>query len=210
VRVLRVMMLMYLVSLAATLVAGCGSSSGLPAIAEPSPTATSLTIGKVVDEKWGFEMAYPNGWVQTHYENPQLGGPEGTLQYMVAYADPKGSQGNGSYLDSLQVAVYRVDSVLQPDALTPQLAARLAAGVILKDVEGFSPRTLKKLDVHGVSGCLVGYQFDVGGKTVNADSILIVKGRRAYWMTAQSGAYTWRTVSPTLATCQNLFRLLSP
>jgi hypothetical protein len=51
----------------------------------------------------------------------------------------------------------------------------------------------------------LGYQYSVGGEVVNANSMLIVKGKRAYWTTTQSGAYTWRTVSPILATCERYF-----
>jgi len=208
VRFLRIMLTALVVAAVAATLSGCGSSGVLPALASPSPTATSLKIAKVVDHKWGFEMAYPYGWVGTHYEKPTPGGVAGTLQYVVAYADPNGSMGNDAYLDSVQVAVYRLAGARRPEDLTPQLASRLALGVMLKDMPSLSPRGVKKIDVFGVPGCMVSYQYDAGGVSVDANSILILRGRRAYWATGQSGAYTWRTVSPTLATCQNAFKLL--
>ena len=130
-----------MVAVAAMLVAGCGSSNKLPAYASASPTATTLKIAKVVNDTYGFEMAYPYGWVGTHFENPETGGAAGaTLKYFIAFADPDGSKGNGSYLDSVQVAVYELDRAVQPKELTPAIASRLAVDVILKDMESLSPR----------------------------------------------------------------------
>ena len=65
--------------------------------------------------KYGFRVAYPFGWVGTRYQNPQPDGREGTLLHLVAFADPKGAQGDGSYLDSVQVAVYQLEGPLKPE-----------------------------------------------------------------------------------------------
>jgi hypothetical protein len=186
---------------------GCGSSGKLPAWASPSATATSLDIRKVTDEKYGFRMAYPEGWVGTRYEIPKPGGPEGTLQYVVAYADPKGAQAGGSYIDSEQVAIYQLARAMKPDDLTLSSASRLIYHVILKNMESVSPRSnVTKGNVGGVPAWQVSYEFAVAGDVVYARSVLVVKGERAYWLTMQAGTYSYRTVSPTLAACFKYFR----
>jgi hypothetical protein len=188
--------------------AGCGSSNKLPAWASPSATAKSIDIRTVTDKKYGFRLAYPVGWVGTRYQNPKPGGPEGTLQYVVAYADPKGAQAGGSYIDSEQVAVYQLERPMRPDDLTLSSASRLIWKVILKDMDSVSPRSnVTKGDVAGVTAWQVSYEFAVAGDVVIARSALVVKGRCAYWLTMQSGTYSYRTVSPTLATCFKRFRL---
>jgi hypothetical protein len=189
--------------------AGCGSSGRLPAQAAASPTASTLRILTVKDSKYDFRMAYPAGWVGTRYQNPTPGGSEGALQYVVAYADPKGAQAGGSYLDSEQVAVYQLARSMSPDELDIKTANRLIYDVILKDIASLSPRTnLKPVMVAGVPAWQVGYEYEVGGEVVSARSALMVRGERAYWLTGQAGTYTWRTVAPTLDACVRYFKLL--
>jgi hypothetical protein len=191
------------------ILAGCGSSGKLPAQASPSATATSVKIRTITDTKYDFRMAYPFGWVGTRYRAPSPGGPEGTLQYVVAYADPKGAQAGGSYLDSEQIAVYQLARSMSPGDLDIETANRLIYDVILKNMSSLSPRTnLKAVKVAGVPGWQVGYEYQVGGEVVSARSALMVKGDRAYWLTAQAGTYTWRTVAPTLDACVRYFKLL--
>jgi hypothetical protein len=203
------MLVLLAAALAVAAAAGCGSSNKLPAQASASATATTLKMRTVHDTKYDFRMAYPFGWVGTRYENPTAGGPEGTLQYVVAYADPKGAQAGGSYLDSEQVAVYQLARSIAPDSLDLRSASRLIYQVILKGMESLSPRTnVELVKVAGVPAWQVGYEYEVGGEVVAARSALIVKGKRAYWLTAQAGTYTWRTVAPTLETCARQFKLL--
>lgn len=196
------------VACAASIATGCASSGTLPAIAAASPTASTIKIRVLPVKEWGFKMAYPDGWVGMHYTNPKPGEADDTLQFLIAYADPHGVQGNGSYLDSVQVAVYRLSTSRQPSDLTQQMAVQIAQRVMLKDMSSFSLRALKKVDVGGVPGWSVGYQYSVGGQIVDANSMLILKGHRAYWMTSQSGAYDWQKVATTLDTCQRYFELL--
>lgn len=187
---------------------GCGSSGHLPAQASPSATAATLKIRKVHDVDYGFRMAYPAGWVGTRYANPSPSAQDGTLLYVVAYADPEGAQADGSYLDSMQVAVYALDRPMAPDDLTLESASTLIYRVILKDMTSMSPRSnVELVKVGGVPAWQVGYEYEVGGEVVSARSALVVKGKRAYWLTAQAGTYTWRTVAPTLDTCVRFFRI---
>jgi hypothetical protein len=195
--------------IALCLLSGCGGSGKLPAWAAPSPTASSVNIRIVRDTKYRFRMAYPSDWVSTRWEHKGAAGPHGSLQYVVAYADPKGAQAGETYLDSEQVAVYRLDPAMTPDELTLASASRLIYRVILKDIPTLSPRTnVKPIKVHGVPAWLVTYEYAVQGKQVTATSTLIAKGHNAYWLTEQAGVYSQRTVAPTLAACLNYFRLL--
>jgi len=187
---------------------GCGSSGQLPAIAAPSTGPTTIQVRVVTDRTWRFRMAYPDGWVGTRYENPEQHAPAGSLLFLAAFADPHGAKGNGSYLDSVQLAIYQLETPLQPSDLTPQLASQIAVKMILRGMTSFSARELRKVKVGGVPGWTVGYQFKAGSQTVDANSILIVRGDRAYWLTTQSGAYSWQRIATTLATCQGGFRLL--
>lgn len=189
--------------------AACGSSDKLPTLAQPSASATSITMLKIEDKVYGFRMAYPKGWVSTRYVNPSPAGQAGALEFAVAFADPKGAQADGSYLDSVQVAGYILARPMRPKDLTRPAATKLMLDTILKDIPTVSPRTsVTPLRVDGVPGWSLGYQYKVGGQIVDANSILVAKGKRAYWMTTQAEAYSWRTVSPTLATCQRYFRVL--
>jgi hypothetical protein len=204
---LRNALIVTLAGLLLLVTVGCSSEGKLPAWASPSATAKSLGIRKVTDKKHGFRLAYPEGWVGTRYQNAKSGGPEGTLQYLVAYADPKGAQAGGAYIDSEQVAIYQLDRPMQPDDLTLSSASRLIYDVILKNMDSVSPRSnVEKGDVAGVTAWQVSYEFAVGGDVVYARSALVVKGERAYWLTMQAGTYSYRTVSLTLATCFKHFR----
>ena len=195
-----------LVLLAST---GCGSSGKLPAWAPPSPTATSVKIRIIDDAKYHFRMAYPFGWVSTRWEDKGAAGPEGSLRYVVAYADPKGSHAGETYLDSEQVAIYRLDTPTSPGDTTLLSANKLIYGVLLKDMTSLSPRSnVTPIKVHGLPAWQVTYEYAVEGQSVTARSTLITRGRSAYWLTEQAGMYSQRTVAPTLATCLNYFRLL--
>jgi len=194
---------------AALVPAACGSSDKLPAYAQPSATTGSITVLKVEDKVYGFRMAYPKGWVGTRYANPSPSGQTGVLEFAAAFADPKGAQADGSFLDSVQVAIYTLAHPSSPKSLGRQGAVKLMFGTILKDMDSMSPRTdVVPVTVDGVSGWRLGYQYKIGGEIVDANSILVVKGKRAYWMTTQGGAYTWRTVAPTLGACERYFRVL--
>jgi hypothetical protein len=194
---------------AALVPAACGSSGELPAYAKPSATATSITMLKIEDKTYGFRMAYPKGWVATRYTNPSPSGQTGDLEYVAAFADPDGAQADGSYLDSVQTAVYTLADPASPKSFTRKDATKLMFGTILKDMDSMSPRTnVVPVTVDGVPGWRLGYQYKVGSEVVDANSILVVKDKRAYWMTTQGGAYSWRTVAPTLALCQRYFRVL--
>jgi hypothetical protein len=195
--------------IAVCLLSGCGGAGKLPASANPSPTASSVSIKIVRDTKYRFRMAYPSGWVSTRWEHEGAVGPDGSLQYVVAYADPKGAHAGGTYLDSEQVAVYRLDTPMTPDELTLESASRLIYRVILKDIPTLSPRSnVKPIKVHGVPAWVVTYEYAVRGGQVTATSTLIVKGHNAYWLTEQAEMYSQRTVAPTLAACVSYFRLL--
>jgi len=188
--------------------AGCGSAGQLPAIAAPQTAVKTIQVRVITDKTWRFRMAYPDGWVGTRYENPDQTAPAGALLYLVAFADPHGVVGNGNYLDSVQLAIYRLEKPMRPGDLTPRLGTQIAVKMILKGMTSFSPRELKKVDIHGVPGWTVGYQYAAGSQTVDANSVLIVRGEYAYWLTTQSGAYSWQRIASILATCQGDFKLL--
>jgi hypothetical protein len=193
----------------AAAMAGCGSSGDLPAIAAASPTATSLKVKVLTIDKYGFKMAYPVGWVGTHYERATPGGPEGTLQYLIAFADPKGAQAEGAYLDSEQVAVYQLAKPMKPRDLTKEVANRLVYHVFLKDIPDVSPRSnWRAINVYGLPGWQVIYEYSAHGKEVTAQANLITRGNRAYVLTQQSEIYAQRKVAYTLQTVLGYFRLL--
>jgi hypothetical protein len=194
---------------AAVVMTGCGSSGELPAMAAATPTAKSIQLKVITIDKYGFRMAYPKGWVGTHFERATPGGPEGTLQFLIAYADPNGAQAEGSYLDSEQVAVYQLAKPMKPQDLTIEEANRLVYHVFLKDIPNVSPRAnWKAFKVHGVPAWQVVYEYAVHGKEITAQATLVTRGRRAYLLTQQAGIYAQRTVAYTLSTALEYFELL--
>ena len=194
---------------AAAVMTGCGSSGELPAMAAATPTATTLKVKVITVDKYGFKMAYPQGWVGTHYERSAPGGPEGTLEYLIAFADPEGAQAGGSLLDSEQVAVYRLAKPMKPQDLTVEEADRLVYHVFLKDLPDLSRRAnWKAIKVHGLPAWQVVYEYSAHGKEITAQATLTTRGHRAYLLTQQAEVYSQRTVAYTLETVLEYFELL--
>jgi hypothetical protein len=188
----------------------CGGDHGrLPAAwNSPPPTALKVELGHVTNTEYAFRMAYPVSWLRSTWQKEPGSPSASTLQFLLSYADPGGAQVKGSYVDGEQVAVHLLSRSVLPGEVSREGALRIVRGVMLKDLPGFGfRREMDKVDVHGDTGWLVDYSYRIGTMTIWARSILVLKGKYAYWVTGQSSSTTWNSVYPPLETALSYFRV---
>ncbi|MEI6451750.1 MAG: hypothetical protein WCP98_17645 [Actinomycetes bacterium] len=188
----------------------CGGESGkLPAtFSSPSATADRFKLQFVKNTEYAFRMAYPSGWLHSTWQREAGSKSVTSLQFMLSYADPKGAQVGGSYVDAEQVAVHRLSRAVSPGEVSQETATDIIHRVMLQDLPGLSVRSAPlKVDVHGDAGWHVEYAYRIGDTTIWAQSILVLKGKYAYWATGQASSYNMRTQYATLATALAYFRV---
>ena len=188
----------------------CGGQSGkLPAVMNsPSPTADRIKLQLVKNTEYAFRMAFPSGWLRSTWQREAGSKSVTSLRFMLSYADPKGAQVGGSYVDAEQVAVHRLSRAVSPSEVSKETATDIIYRVMLQDLPSLSVYGAPlKVDVHGDAGWRVEYAYQIGDTTIWAKSILVLKGKYAYWATGQANSYTMRTQYPTLATMLSYFRV---
>jgi len=200
VRKLTVMVLALIAAAIALGVAGCtsSSSSGAPgtgaapgsgSYASAAPSSEFALYGSV---KYRFAMRYPKGWPSTT-SGAKAGDTSGAPATSTTWADPKGKQVNGQYLDALQVSVYKLTQpATAADVKTHAADFKAIAWGLIKSLPGFAVTDpLRPITLNGSKGFQVTYTYNLQGAPAGAMSYLIPKGRYAYWLTGQASKETW-------------------
>jgi hypothetical protein len=182
--------------------AGCGASgTETPAIPNQSLRPADYTATLYRNSDYGFRMAYPKGWVTSSWTASPTPQPTDKPEFVVSFADPKGTQVKGNYVDAEQIAVYGMDKVVDkayvqshPDefsALVHTLVGGLPGLAVPQD--GFTTSALGDYPVF-----MLRYHYSIGSTVMWAESMLIAEGRYAYWVTGQTLSTTWNTKWKTM------------
>ena len=134
------------------LVTACGGTDRLPAASRSASMAGGvLEFSVVSDREHGFEMAYPAGWVRSEWVAPE-GDDSSPLEYVLAYADPKGAQVDGVYVDAEQISIYRLSRSVAPQEIDRSLANKIVS-LMLEDFPALSIRNkrLQRMTLRGVA-----------------------------------------------------------
>ena len=184
-------------------VVGCGG--GVPVIAPPSPPPARVSASTFESANYRFRVAYPSGWVRSMSTAAKAAKP-GELVFSVAFADPKGTVAGGSYVNAMQVSVYRRPAGGgTPRALAQELLTAYAARL---PKVALGPTSWKPITMKRVSGFGLRYKYTVGSVEIWAQSIALLRDDYAYLITGQASAETWRTEWPRMSVTLGAFTLL--
>jgi len=218
VRIRRVSLMVAVGAAVAALALSAGAcsngSSGLPAQSPGSSAsaAPASAFGVAIIKRFGISIRVPLGWASaaaTAKPGDKSGGP----LLVATWADPKGKQVAGHYLDALQIMVFELNKPAAPTdvAVHPNDFKAIGREMIAEEIgtkqqvsisDPFKPITL-----NGTSGLQVTYSYLVGSTPTGAMSYLLPKGRYAYWITGQASAATWSTAWSKLAPAMSSFTI---
>ena len=196
--------------------AGCsssGSSTGLPSQAPLSSSSTKPdSFGFATNKRYGFSLRYPLGWLSAAFR-PLPGGKSGGPLMVTSWADPKGKQVDGHYIDALQVTVFELNKpVTEADVAEHAADFKVICGEMMVEQLGKNPHIaisdpFRPVTVNGTMGFQITYSYLVDGTPTGAMSYLLPKGRYVYWVTGQASANTWSMAWSMLAPAMASFAI---
>ncbi len=120
--------------------------------------------------------------------------------FNIAFADAKGTKVGGSYVDGVQVSVYKLTRALKPSEI-PKLKKEFA-GVVSQLMSGLSAgkivQPLSLAQINGVPGFRLAYTYTQGTTDIAAITYFLIKGQYEYQVTGQANQSVWTTLSPKL------------
>ena len=188
-----------LIAVAMLTIGGCTKNSSGAATtngaAEPgaaSSAAPASAFAPYGSAKYRFAIRYPKGW-QGATSTAPAGDTSGAPATSTTWADPKGKQVAGKYLDALAISVYELTKpATAADVKKHAADFKAIAYGLIKDLPGFTiTDPLRPITLNGSKGFQVTYTYTVQGAPAGAMSYLIPKGRFAYWLTGQASRDTW-------------------
>ncbi|HUK78889.1 MAG TPA: hypothetical protein VL117_15025 [Thermoleophilia bacterium] len=210
-----------MVAVGATVVAvalsagACSNGSTGPQTQSPagSPSAApASSFGLATIKQFGVTLRVPIGWVSASAAAKP--GDTGNGPLLVAtWADPKGKQVDGHYLDAIQVMVFELNKPATAADVTRHfndfkaIGRQMIAQELGKKQQVAVSDPFKPITLNGTSGLQVTYSYLVGTTPAGAMSYLLPKGRYAYWVTGQASAATWSTAWSRLAPAMASFTI---
>lgn len=184
-----------------------GGTSGLPSqvpAAAGDSSAAPATFGLATNKQYGFSVRYPRGWVGAA-TSAAPGDKSGAPLVSVSWADPKGKQVDGHYVDALQVSVYALTKPVKPaDVARHAGDFKVIVDGLTKGLPRFAVTDhFKPITLNGTKGFQITYTYALHNTPTGAMSYLLPKGDYAYWVTGQASADTWSAawskLTPTMA-----------
>jgi hypothetical protein len=174
-----------LLSLLVTLTACGGGSSG-----NSSGSGATYT-----DKTYGFSFQYPDGWTLQEQADQADVSSGAAPTAMVAAYNPKGAKTDTSYVDLVEVSIYKLSGAVD-DSVMPQLEEEVKsvfAGLEsqakdLKVVEDMTAVTMA-----GIKGWKITYSFDKDGVPAESTLYLLFGGTLEYQLLIQAAAADWQT-----------------
>ena len=118
----------------------------------------------------------------------------------IAFADAKGTKVAGSYVDGVQVSVYKLTRALKPSEI-PKLKKEFA-GVVNQLMSGLTAgkivQPLSLAQINGVPGFRLAYTYTQGTTDIAAITYFLIKGQYEYQVTGQASQSVWTALSPKL------------
>jgi hypothetical protein len=120
--------------------------------------------------------------------------------FNIAFADAKGTKVGGSFVDGVQVSVYKLTRTLKPSEI-PKLKKEFA-GVVAQLMGGLKSgkivQPLSLAQINGVPGFRLAYTYTQDTTDIAAITYFLIKGQYEYQVTGQASQQTWTALSPKL------------
>jgi hypothetical protein len=195
-------------SLVILLVAAVGALalSGCKASVSVSTSSGPKTY---TNHQYGFSMTYDSMFRQG--SPAAASGAGGSSVFDVGFANPDGAKVNGKYVDSLEIAVYKLLRVVQPREVTSAKVKQEFDGVVTQMMGGLSSAAilepLTATEVNGTPGFAFSYTFSDGDTTLKAVTYFLIKGQYEYQITAQATTTHWDGVKSKLQSAVASFKV---
>ena len=174
--------------------AACGASVSTGSSATPTSSA-----GKTyTNAQYTFSIT-PDP-VFTQGKANDASGSGASSVFDISFADPNGTKAGGSYVDGVQVSVYKLTRALKPSEI-PKLKKEFT-GIVNQLVGGLTAgkiaQPLSLAQINGVPGFRLAYTYKLATTEMAAITYFLIKGQYEYQVTGQSSQSSWTALSPKL------------
>lgn len=120
--------------------------------------------------------------------------------FNIAFADVNGTKVGGSYVDGVQVSVYKLTRAVKPGEI-PKLKKEFT-GVVSQLIGGLGGgkivQPLRLVQINGVPGFRLAYTYKQDTTDMAAITYFLIKGQYEYQATGQASQQSWTALSPKL------------
>ena len=164
-----------------------------------SATPTTSSAGKTyTNAQYKFSITPDPVFTQGKASDSTSSGSSSVFD--IAFADAKGTKVAGSYVDGVQVSVYKLTRALKPSEI-PKLKKEFA-GVVSQLMGGLTAgkivQPLSLAQINGVPGFRLAYTYTQDSTDMAAITYFLIKGQYEYQVTGQSSQSSWTALSPKL------------
>jgi hypothetical protein len=196
----RILALVLALAVLALTAAACSASVSTGSSSTPTSSATSGgSAGKTyTNAQYRFSITPDPAFTQGQPTDATSSGSSSVFN--IAFADTSGTKVGKSYVDGVQVAVYKLTRALKPSEI-PKLKKEFT-GVVNQLMRGLSSgkivQPLSLAQINGVPGFRLAYTYAQGTTPIAAITYFLVKGQYEYQVTGQASQQTWTAMSPKL------------
>jgi hypothetical protein len=164
-----------------------------------SATPTTSSAGKTyTNAQYKFSITPDPVFTQGKASDSTSSGSSSVFD--IAFADAKGTKVAGSYVDGVQVSVYKLTRALKPSEI-PKLKKEFA-GVVSQLMGGLTAgkivQPLSLAQINGVPGFRLAYTYTRSTTDIAAITYFLIKGQYEYQVTGQASQSVWTALSPKL------------
>jgi hypothetical protein len=179
--------------------AACSASVSTGSSSTPAGSSTSGSSGKTyTNTQYHFSITPDPVFTQGKATDTTSSGSSSVFN--IAFADANGTKVGGSYVDGVQVSVYKLTRALKPSEV-PKLKKEFA-GVVSQLMSGLTSgkiaQPLRLAQINGVPGFRLGYAYTQGTTPIAAITYFLIKGQYEYQVTGQASQQTATKLSPKL------------
>ena len=179
--------------------AACSASVSTGSSTTPASSATGGSSGKTyANTQYHFSITPDPVFTQGKPTDTTSSGSSSVFN--IAFADASGTKVAGSYVDGVQVSVYKLTRALKPSEI-PKLKKEFT-GVVDQLMSGLTSgkiaQPLRLAQINGVPGFRLAYTYTQGTTDIAAITYFLIKGQYEYQVTGQASQQTWTKLSPKL------------
>ena len=186
--------------------AACGTAPS--DVGSASPTGNGFTATTYKNQDFGFSIRVPSGFAKV--ELPRDTGDPAAPLLDVVFVDPEGTQIDGKSVDTLEVAVYKMNAApTDADFSKHKKDFEAMLVTLVGTVSGLrvaEPPAWTTVD--GRPAVTETYTYKISGQDVAASAQLVFKDAQAYLVRAQAARAVWQTTGRELVSCMATFTLL--
>jgi hypothetical protein len=174
--------------------AGCSASVSTGGTPSPSSSA-----GKTyTNSQYHFSITPDPVFTQGKATDTTSSGSSAVFN--IAFADAKGTKVGGSYVDGVQVSVYKLTRVIKPSEI-PKLKKQFS-GVVGQLMTGLKSgkiaQPLRLAQINGVPGFRLAYVYKQETTDIAAITYFLIKDQYEYQVTGQASKQNWKVLRPKL------------